>query len=244
MKWSSYARVYDLMASNNPAYQDLVSQFVSQLSAWSFAPNDLLVDLGAGTGNFSIELAAAFPHCTVLHIDSDPIMNQIARWKAEKRSIQNINIIQQDVSDYKFDPESVALFTCIHSLYTFNEPFSILNTMFYSLKPGGFAYICDIGRVLDIHDWATYLFKHIASERGFLYAVWLFIKGREVTKQNRQAVSLQKSGAFWTHTHAEFCDTLKSSSFDILKSYETYRGYSDIAICRKLAYTEIDRKKV
>ncbi len=43
VNWHSYAEVYDLMADNNPAYQDLIAQFQQAIAAWRIEPHcDLL----------------------------------------------------------------------------------------------------------------------------------------------------------------------------------------------------------
>ena len=34
VNWHSYAEVYDLMADNNPAYQDLIVQFKQAIASW------------------------------------------------------------------------------------------------------------------------------------------------------------------------------------------------------------------
>ncbi len=84
--WNSYAEVYDLMADNNPAYQDLIAQFKHAIATWCIEPRSTLADLGAGTGNFSIELAQAFPTCQVIHLDANPEMNHLAERHAFRHS--------------------------------------------------------------------------------------------------------------------------------------------------------------
>ena len=54
VSWSAYAAAYDLMAEHNPAYQSLVSDFQDVIQGWSMEPDSIILDVGAGTGNFSI----------------------------------------------------------------------------------------------------------------------------------------------------------------------------------------------
>ena len=86
--WSAYARAYDLLASVNPAYQALVERFADFLSAVELPPRGAVLDLGAGTGSYSILAARRLSDRSVEHLDSDPQMNDIARRKgadAERR---------------------------------------------------------------------------------------------------------------------------------------------------------------
>lgn len=90
--WRSYAAVYDLMAEINPAYQELVDayrRFATQL--W-LHPDDLLLELGAGTGNFSLVAADEWPKCRVLHVDANEGMNDQARRKREALGLTNVDM--------------------------------------------------------------------------------------------------------------------------------------------------------
>lgn len=79
--WTAYAQRYDLMASHNPAYQAILAQLHTVSRTWPLSSGDVVVDLGAGTGNFSYLLAEQLRMCRVLHIDVDRGMNQAARQK-------------------------------------------------------------------------------------------------------------------------------------------------------------------
>jgi trans-aconitate methyltransferase len=63
------------MAENNPAYQALVREVAEVVDAWSIPAGLPIVDIGAGTGNFSILLATRFPGSTVIHVDASADMN-------------------------------------------------------------------------------------------------------------------------------------------------------------------------
>ncbi len=68
--WHSYPAVYDLMTELNPAYQELVDSYRRFLATQWLHPDDLILDLGAGTGNFSLVAADEWPLCRVLHVDA------------------------------------------------------------------------------------------------------------------------------------------------------------------------------
>lgn len=77
--WRSYAAVYDVMAEANPAYQALVDDYRAFVGRLRLRSGDVLVDVGAGTGNFALTAADAWPQCHVLHVDADDAMNHLAR---------------------------------------------------------------------------------------------------------------------------------------------------------------------
>ncbi len=231
--WNSYAEVYDLMALNNPAYQDLVNSFVEYISGLDLSSNDFIADLGAGTGNFSIEIACKFPDCQVLHLDFDSRMNQVAKTKSMSKCLNNLNIIDIDIDYEYFSEESISLFVCNHFLYTYPDPVQLISKMYDWLKPSGYLYACDIGRVLNILDWRKYFIKNLYHKYGLIYMFQMLYKGREVVSQNKCISTLQKAGKYWTHSHDEYKKVFEDVGFTILSSSVTYRGYSDIVFCQK-----------
>ena len=59
--WQLYAEKYDMLLSYNPFYQELRNDILTLTSNWQTDTGDLIVDVGAGTGNYSITLAKKFP---------------------------------------------------------------------------------------------------------------------------------------------------------------------------------------
>lgn len=233
VNWSSYAEIYDLMAKHNPAYQAIIAQFRQNIRTWN-APNGAqLYDLGAGTGNFSLELAKHFSQCHITHVDSDIAMNSLAQSKAREGGIVNIEFVEADLQTFDLAAESVAAISCVHALYALPDPQQVIHRMCRWLKPNGYLFVCDLGRVLQIGDWAKYLFAEVMREHGFLKAVALFYKGRAVAEHNKLIAAAQRSGRYWVHSHTDFVGAFERAGFSILSSSEIYRGYSDIVLCKK-----------
>ena len=231
--WTSYANVYDLMSENNPAYQDLVRDFSLELSTWKLGPGEHIVELGAGTGNFSVTAAAQLPHCYVRHMERNKTMNQIAEQKATTRKLTNIAIMQQDVTKLVLPPNSVGAFICIHALYALPQPKQLIDTMYASLRSGGYMFMCDPGSVINVWDWAKYLFRESLRRQGFFRTINLFVRGRQIIWQNLSVAKMQRENQYWHHTLPEFVQTFEAAGFSITKSYVTYRGYSDVVLCCK-----------
>ncbi|MEM6633536.1 MAG: hypothetical protein AAF694_27940 [Bacteroidota bacterium] len=59
--WSSYAQKYDMLLTYNPFYQQLFLEVVEIAHTWEIPKGGGIVDIGAGTGNYSLEWAQFFP---------------------------------------------------------------------------------------------------------------------------------------------------------------------------------------
>ncbi len=236
--WSSYAEAYDLMAVNNPAYQELLEKFRQTISQWRLEPHSTLVELGAGTGNFSIELACMFPECMILHLDADPRMNHSAESKAAVQKLQNMRFLSKDIQEVQFERESLSALVMVHALYAFPRPREVISKTFEWLTPGGYLFVCDVGSVAQVSDWATYLFRESYRRQGLWRTVQFFYKGRVVAQQNRRIARAQKAGVYWTHTSAEFRAAFTSVGFEIMTDQKTYRNTSDLIVARKLGMRE------
>ncbi len=233
--WHSYAEVYDLMADNNPAYQDLIAQFKQAIAAWCVEPRSTLADLGAGTGNFSIELAQAFPSCRITHLDANAEMNRLAERKAGARNINNLHLVTLGVEAAPFQANSLAAITTVHALYAFPHPRKVIAQMFEWLQPGGYLFACDAGRMVKLSQWAVYLLNEFYRRHGAWRTVQFYYRARVVTQQNRRIAQAQRDGLYWTHTPAEFYEAIESAGFEIITAREVYRGNSDLVVARKPA---------
>jgi ubiquinone/menaquinone biosynthesis C-methylase UbiE len=231
--WHSYAEVYDLMADNNPAYQDLVAQFKHAIAEWCVEPRSTLADLGAGTGNFSIELAQAFPACHITHLDANAEMNRVAERKAKARRVQNLCFTTTDIATAPFRPNSLAAITTVHALYAFPHPRAVIAKMFEWLEPGGYLLACDAGRMVKVSKWAVYLLSEFCQRHGLWRTAQFYYRARVVTRQNRLIAKAQRDGRYWSHTHAEFRAAIESAGFEILTAREVYRGNSDLVVAYK-----------
>lgn len=234
MNWSSYAQVYDLMASHNPEYQKLLDHFDFFSKSKIDQSPKLILDLGAGTGNFSIRAAQLFPNATILHVEPDPGMIQHAKIKAHAKGIQNIQFIQVSAQEFEF-PDKIDFLICVHALYTFEDPQKILKNLSTKiLAPNSPAFFCDLGRKLDIPKWRKFLFSYLVNSHGLLYTLKVFWIGRPVQKHNKQIEKYQELGTYWLHSNEEFCNSLEEQGFFIESKYIVYLGQSDLVFARSI----------
>jgi ubiquinone/menaquinone biosynthesis C-methylase UbiE len=220
------------MAENNPAYQDLIRRFEACAHGWQIPPGATLVDIGAGTGNFSLPLARLFPRCPVVHLDAEPDMNAAAERKARRLGLGNITFRTENIAQVDFPAGSVAAVVAVHCLYAFASPGQVLGRVRRWLRPQGYLYACDPGQSPDMLAWSSYIFRESCKRRGLIRTVGMFYRGRIVAQQNRRIAAAQRSGRYWRHSHEVFCRTLRDAGFSIAASEKVYRGCSDLAVCR------------
>ncbi|PTQ66401.1 class I SAM-dependent methyltransferase [Celeribacter persicus] len=225
--WSAYAKAYDLMSDNNPAYQALLDDFEAFLSTIE-APKRIY-DIGGGTGNYTQIAARAFPDSEIHFVEPDVGMREAAQSK-----LAGYDAIKYDtVTLESFDVKDTAdLIICVHALYAMPGQKQRLADLRRLLRPGGMLYLVDLGRPLDVEDWRKYMFINIKNKYGLTRALQIFWHGREVAKQNKAIFSAQKKGVYWTHTEEEITSAVTEAGFEVLRQQSVYRGYSDLLVCR------------
>jgi ubiquinone/menaquinone biosynthesis C-methylase UbiE len=239
--WQAYAEVYDLLAEHNPAYQALLARFNEAVSRWPLRPGARLADLGAGTGNFSLALAEAFPACPVTHLDSNVAMNRAAERKARAAGRGNLHVLTCDISSAcqrlgePFAAGSLAALTTVHALYAFPQPQQVLASAFTWLQPGGWLLACDAGRMGSVAGWAAYVLAHHWRRHGLAATLGLYRRALAVVALNRPLQRAQREGRLWRHTPAEFRAAIEGAGFEVVQACQVYRGDSDFVVARKPA---------
>lgn len=245
MDWSKYAQVYDFMSDNNPAYQQLLIEMrvacVGALAAFDTEELDV-IDIGAGTGNLTLQLAITFPQARMLHVEPDGEMLRIAEKKASTQGVSNIEFLRARAEDLRFANGSFDLVTSMHSLYAIHDPAGLVHRMSLWLKQGGSAVICDFGRVMDTSDWSKYLLGSWYRQFGLLRTARLGLRALSVRGSNQEISKKQKSGEYWTHDLEEFEGLFERAGLSIVSSSETYRGFSDLVVAKHHAEGEATKR--
>ncbi len=233
MDWDAYAEHYDEMCALNPAYQANIEILLNHLSKWSLPPDCKICDLGAGTGNYIVQMAKTLPMAQFWHVDIDQHMTELATQKYEQNKVLNVNVHKSDVHAANFEEESFDVVVCVNALYAFTSQESILKRIRSWLKPNGKLFLIDFGRKQKTLDWTLYIFKESMKSQKVGRFARALIEGRELLKQNRRTTMGQESGRYWLHTTQEFGQTLENSGFKVEELSRCYRNYSDLAICSK-----------
>ena len=233
VNWNTYAQKYDMLLAHNPFYQQLHKEVMEEVRKWGISPGDLIADIGAGTGNYSLTVAQLFPQATILHIDRDEGMNEQTAKKRSLEPVNNHRILSWGVDEIQLQPNSLTGLISIHALYTFPNPTMALRNMYKWLEPEGYAVLVNAGRIVKVLDWQLAIGWHLLRNYGLKKTLEILREGKEVSRQNAYIRDMQRKGTFWTHSHEEFCQAVVEAGFEIQSSRTCFRGISDFVVARK-----------
>ncbi|RYF73632.1 MAG: class I SAM-dependent methyltransferase [Cytophagaceae bacterium] len=107
------------------------------LAALDLKPNDVVADIGAGTGYFSFRLARAVPQGKVLAVDIQPEMIEYLNDGKKKENLTNVDPILGTITDPKLPANSVDIALMVDAYHEFSNPREMGIALARSLKPGG-----------------------------------------------------------------------------------------------------------
>lgn len=114
------------------AYERKLDMTKSRLS-----PEDVILDIGCGTGSLALELAPLVSH--VHAVDISRGMLEIARRKADERQVSNVTFHQAAVQELPhFEPASLDGVCAYNILHLVRERAALLEHVMKLLKPGAF----------------------------------------------------------------------------------------------------------
>ena len=233
MNWDAYAEHYDVMCELNPSYQENIDKLIQYLKTWQIPARPAVLDLGAGTGNYILALAKHLDAASFVHVDFDKKMNELAQRKYQEQRVQSVEVRNEYVQDVEFEDNSFDVIICINALYAISPQTEVLKNIHRWLRPNGRFFVIDFGRKQNILDWTFYVFRESMKRHRLGRYVKVLKDNRELIKQNRQTTKGQDSGRYWLHSTTEFGSTLRSCGFEVDEVFPCYRGYSDLAVCRK-----------
>jgi SAM-dependent methyltransferase len=100
-------------------------------------PDDVVADIGAGTGYFSLPIAGRVPQGRVLAVDLQPEMLAIVASRAKSRGIANVEPVQATETDPRLPPGTVDLVLMVDAYHEFSHPYEVMQGVVRGLKPGG-----------------------------------------------------------------------------------------------------------
>lgn len=97
--------------------------------------SDIVLDYGCGTGTTSCELANRVKEIHAIDISSKMI--DIAKEKAVVGKVENINFLQTDIFDKRYNNESFDTILAFNMLHTVSNPQDVTQRIYELLKPEG-----------------------------------------------------------------------------------------------------------
>lgn len=99
--------------------------------------DDVVADIGAGTGFFSLPIAGRVPEGRVLAVDIQPEMLAIVASRAKSGGIANVEPVQATETDPRLPPGTVDLVLMVDAYHEFSYPYEVMQGIVRGLKPGG-----------------------------------------------------------------------------------------------------------
>jgi ubiquinone/menaquinone biosynthesis C-methylase UbiE len=97
-----------------------------------------IADLGAGSGYFTVRLAARTGAAgRVYATDLQPEMLKMLGARLARENVRNVTLVQGAVDDPKLPPASIDLVLMVDVYHEFSEPQKMLRGIRVALKPGG-----------------------------------------------------------------------------------------------------------
>ncbi len=100
-------------------------------------PDDVVADIGAGTGYFSLPMAKRVSEGRVLAVDIQQEMLDLLTARARKAGLNNIEPILGAVDDPRLPPSRVDLVLMVDAYHEFSHPREMMRGIVRGLKPGG-----------------------------------------------------------------------------------------------------------
>jgi SAM-dependent methyltransferase len=103
----------------------------------------VVVDLGAGTGYFSIPMAKRATNGRVLAVDLQPEMLAIIETRQQEEGLENIEGVLATETDPNLPASSVDLVLIVDAYHEFAFPLEVMQQVAASLKPEGRLYLIE-----------------------------------------------------------------------------------------------------
>ena len=100
-------------------------------------PDDVVADIGAGTGYFTFRLAERLPEGKVLAVDIQQEMLDLLSERERELGLTNVEPILGEVDDPKLPAGEVDLVLMVDSYHEFDHPREMMAGILAGLKPGG-----------------------------------------------------------------------------------------------------------
>lgn len=100
-------------------------------------PTDVVADVGAGSGYFSLRLAPMVPQGKVLASDIQPQMLAMIDARKQNSMFQNVETVLGTITDPKLPANSVDWVILVDAYHEFSHPYEMMRNIAKSLKPTG-----------------------------------------------------------------------------------------------------------
>lgn len=107
------------------------------VNALNLKPNDIVADIGAGTGYMSFRIAPLLTTGKVFAVDIQPEMLDIIEFLKKENNVTNVEPILATLTNPNLPRESVDLALMVDAYHEFENPREVMEEIFRALKLGG-----------------------------------------------------------------------------------------------------------
>ncbi|WP_341524688.1 class I SAM-dependent methyltransferase [Nostoc sp. UHCC 0302] len=107
------------------------------ISVLSLEPDDVVADIGAGTGYLSFRIAPLLTKGKVLAVDVQPQMLDIIELLKQENNITNVEPVLATLTDPNLAPVSIDLALMVDAYHELEYPQEVMQGIVKALKPGG-----------------------------------------------------------------------------------------------------------
>ena len=107
------------------------------IAALDLEPDDVLADIGAGSGYYSFRIAPLVPRGKVIAVDIQPEMVAYLERKARAEGVTNIATHLGTITDTKLAPGSIDVALMVDAYHEFSHPHEMMSSICRALRSGG-----------------------------------------------------------------------------------------------------------
>jgi SAM-dependent methyltransferase len=106
-------------------------------------PDQVVADIGAGSGYFSFRIAKLVPQGKVLAVDIQPEMLALIEEQKARDKVTNVEGVLGKVDDPNLPPNSIDAAIMVDAYHEFDHPFEMINGIYNALRPGGRIFLLE-----------------------------------------------------------------------------------------------------
>ncbi len=109
----------------------------------NLAPDEVVADIGAGSGYFSFRIAGKVPQGKVMAVDIQPEMLDLIEQQKRANDVVNIEGVLGEVDNPNLAPNSIDAAIMVDAYHEFSHPFEMIDGIYTALRPGGRIFLLE-----------------------------------------------------------------------------------------------------